>query len=54
MEQYIEILKDYLQDRRDVSRRVYSIMSTLFRGAQNKRFTWEQGMEYINRLRGVE
>lgn len=53
MEQYIEILKDYLQGKRDTARKVYSIMATLFRGVQNKRFTWEQGLEYINKLGGV-
>lgn len=53
MEEYIESLKDYLQDKRYVKRNVYRIMSTLFRGVQNKRFTWEQGLEYINRLGGA-
>lgn len=53
MEEYIEDLRDYLQDRRNISRRVYNIMGTLFRGVQNKRFTWEQGLEYINRLGGL-
>lgn len=53
MEEYIETLKDYLQDRRDTTRRVYNIMGTLFRGVQNKRFTWEQGLEFINNLGGA-
>lgn len=53
MEEYIETLKEYLQGRRDTTRKVYSIMGTLFRGVQNKRFTWEQGLEYINSLGGA-
>lgn len=53
MEQYIESLKDYLQGRRDTTRKVYKIVGTLFRGVQNKRFTWEQGLEYIKKLGGT-
>ena len=54
MEEYIEMLRNYLGNERNCDRKTYSLLASISRGVKNKRFTWEQGMEYINRLRGVE
>ncbi|MBP3463773.1 MAG: hypothetical protein J6K45_04755 [Clostridia bacterium] len=52
MEEYVEELKAYIGDKRNWSKKVFNISGTLYRGVANKRFTWEQGLEYINSLGG--
>ncbi len=54
MERYVDLLKDYLGDRRDFGRLVFNYVGTLYRAINNKRITWEQGMEKIENLRTKE
>lgn len=54
MERYVDLLKDYLGDRRDFGRLVFNYVGTLYRAINNKRITWEQGMEKIENLKTKE
>lgn len=51
MEEYTNILRSHLGTRRNFKRKVYMIVATLYRGATNKRFTYEQGLNAINRMK---
>ncbi len=53
MEKYTNKLKDYLGTRRNFGKKVYNIVGTLYRGVTKGRFTYEQGLEKLNRLRTV-
>ncbi len=53
MEEYVENTKKYLNGRRDMKRRVYRIVATLYRAVKSNRITWEQGLQYINNLGGI-
>ena len=41
MESYTEILRDYLQERRNVSKRLYKFMNTAYRAVRAGRTTWD-------------
>jgi hypothetical protein len=41
MEEYINILKDYLNGRRNIKKALYKVMSTAYRAVQNGRMTWD-------------
>ncbi len=47
MEEYTEVLKDYLQGRRNVKKRLYRFMSTAYRAAKNGRITWDNIIDRI-------
>ena len=51
MSEYVELLKDSLQERRDITRNVYSIASTLCRATKNKRISWEQGIKILENVK---
>ena len=50
MENYTEILKEYLQERRNVSKRLYKFMNTAYRAVRAGRKTWDN---IINILGGT-
>lgn len=56
MEDYVELTKEYLNKRRNMSRKVFYLMGRVYRGVNNNRFTWEYvygklfGRENINGL----
>lgn len=39
---YVEMLRGYLGKRRNVNKKVYKIMNSVYRGEANKRFTYEE------------
>lgn len=41
MEEYTSLLKDYLNGRRDIKKRLYKVMSTAYRAVLNGRTTWD-------------
>lgn len=41
MENYTENLKEYLKERRNISKRLYKLIGTTFRRVQKGRTTWE-------------
>lgn len=42
MEKCTDLLKEYLNGRRDIERFVFNRVGTIFRGVNNNRFTLEQ------------
>ena len=42
MEKCTDLLKEYLNGRRDIERTVFNVIGTIFRGVNNNRFTLEQ------------
>lgn len=54
MEEYVNILRSYLDTRRNFRRKVYRIVATLYRGVTNGRFTYEQGLNAINRMKNSQ
>ncbi len=51
MENYVEITKEYLNGRRNMSRKVFYLMGRMYRGVNNNRFTFEQVMEKLKERR---
>lgn len=47
MEEYVEVLKDYLQGKRDYTKIMFKISGALYRGVSNGRFTWEEGLKVM-------
>lgn len=47
MEEYVEMLRDYIGNERNCDRKVYSLLASISRGVKNKRFTWEQAINKI-------
>lgn len=50
MEEYVDSLKEYLGSRRNLTKKVYVIVGTLYRGVTRGRFTYEQGLNKLNSL----
>lgn len=48
MEEYTEFLKEYLGERRNITKDVYKIVRTIYRGVNNGRFTLEWAIEKLN------
>lgn len=44
MEKCTDLLKEYLEGRRDIEKIVFKVVGTIFRGVNNKRFTLEQAI----------
>lgn len=42
MEGYVELTKQYLAGRRNISKKVFKLVGTIFRGINNNRFTFEE------------
>lgn len=49
MKSYTEILKEYLQDRRNISKKIYKFMNTAYRAVQKERITWDYILNTIKR-----
>ncbi len=47
MENYTEFLKEYLEGRRNISKKLYKFMSTTFRKVQKGRETWDEAIRKI-------
>lgn len=45
MKEYTEILKDYLGERRNISKGLYKFMNTAFRLVEKERTTWDYIIE---------
>lgn len=41
MEEYTEILKGYLREKRNVKKKIYKFMSTAYRAVRAGRTTWD-------------
>lgn len=39
--EYTEMLRDYLQGRRNIRKRLYKFMSTAYRAVKSGRMTWD-------------
>lgn len=53
MEEYTNLLKEYLDKDRNWTKNVFKIMGTIYRGVKKDRFTYEQGIKAIERLGGA-
>lgn len=42
MENYMNLLKDYLKERRNMSKKVFYLMGRVYRGITNNKFSFEQ------------
>lgn len=42
MEEYTEVIKEYLGSRRNIKKQVFEIARWIYRGVNNNRFTFEQ------------
>ena len=40
MEEYTKVLREYLQGRRNITKRVYKVISRAYRAIMNGRMTW--------------
>lgn len=49
MESYTEILRDYLQERRNVSKEVFKIMNSAYRAVQKGRMTWNDVIRTLDK-----
>lgn len=49
MENYTELLKEYLGKRRDCSKDVFKLAGRIYRGANNNSFTLDEALAVINR-----
>lgn len=47
MEEYTELIREYLGNRRDIKKQVFKLARWLYRGVSKNRFTFEQGMAKI-------
>ena len=47
MDEYTHILNEYLGKRRNISKIVYKIMETIFRGSNNERFSINEGFAAV-------
>lgn len=55
MEEYMDLFKDYIgEDRRTYTKTMFKVAATIFRGVTNKRFTYEQAMEALDKLGGAK
>lgn len=55
MEKYTEILKENIgEDRHTYTKTMFMIMGTIYRGVNNGRFTYEQGLSEIDKLGCVQ
>ena len=55
MEKYMDLFKDYIgEDRHTYTKTMFKIAATIFRGVTNKRFTYEQAMEALDKLGGAK
>lgn len=50
MEEYTEVLADYLKENRKYKKIIYKICGTLYRGVTKGRFSLEEGLEAVNKL----
>lgn len=44
MEKYTNLLKDFLNGKRDYTKTMFKIMGTIYRGSENGRFTIDEGL----------
>lgn len=50
MKKYVELLKEHLNGDRSWEKQTFKVAGTLYRGVTKGRFTFEQGVEALNRL----
>jgi len=53
MEKYVELLKNYLNGKRDYTKTMFKIMATIYRGVNNGRFTLDDGLKAMKNLGGT-
>lgn len=52
MEQYVKLLKEYLEGKRNYTKTMFKITGTLFRGVSKGRFTYNEGLAEMYKLGG--
>lgn len=54
MEKCTELFKKYIgEDRHTYTKAMFKILGTIIRGVNKGRFTYEQGLQALNKLGGV-
>lgn len=51
MGEYTNLLKGYLASRRNINQYLFKIMGTIYRGSNNGRFTLDEGLAAMEKLR---
>lgn len=50
MEEYMKIFEEYLNGKRDYTKTMFKITSSLYRGVANNRFTFDEGLSALEKL----
>ncbi len=53
MEEYTNLLKDYLVERRNFTKTMFKIVGTIFRAERKGRITYDEDLKAIERLGGA-
>lgn len=50
MEEYMKIFEEYLNGKRNYTKAMFKITSSLYRGVANNRFTFDEGLNAMKEL----
>lgn len=50
MAEYVKDLKEFLGTKRNFNKTMFKIAGTIYRGVTKERFTYEQGLNALNKL----
>ena len=50
VEEYTEVLKDYLKGKRNYTKTMFKVMGTIWRGSEKGRFTLDEGINVLNKI----
>lgn len=53
MEEYTEFLRGYLEKRRNITKNVFKIAGSIYRGVKNSRFIVEEELAHLNKKEGA-